>query len=158
MTTSGVVKSTTTSAPASETAEQAVALVDRRHQLEIVGGVDRLADLDAHPAPGTEHADPQRLGRVFSCSSVTGHNLSQSGRALRGRIRCLHRPATPDRRCRRPTPGAQTSGGEVAAPNGPTTASDIGRLSSSAARCVHVVHGDLVDPGAAARRRGIRSP
>jgi energy-coupling factor transport system ATP-binding protein len=35
-----------------------VVLVDGRHQLEVVGGLDRRAHLGAHLAAGTEHADP----------------------------------------------------------------------------------------------------
>ena len=78
MTTSGVVKSTTTSAPR-RGVEQPVALVDHRHEFEVVGGVDGLADLDAHPAAGTQHADPHRLGLLLQSR---GQPI-QSGRALR---------------------------------------------------------------------------
>ena len=42
-------------------AEQPVALVDHRDQLEVLGRVDRPAGLAAHPAAGAEHADPHRL-------------------------------------------------------------------------------------------------
>ena len=57
MTTSGWVKSTTTSAPASSTSIGSSAST-RGDQLEVVGRLDRLAHLGAHPPAGAEHADP----------------------------------------------------------------------------------------------------
>ena len=100
--------------------EQPVALVDHRHQVEVVGGVDRPAHLDAHPAAGTQHADPDRLVRALLLL------VSHGAQPIPAR-------PTADRPAGEPTMSQRRQPAKSLAPNGPTTASDIGRLSSSAA-------------------------
>jgi hypothetical protein len=56
------VKSTTTSAPASGQRRDVVARVDARHELQVVGGLDRGADLLADLAERAEHSHLERHG------------------------------------------------------------------------------------------------
>ena len=53
--------------------EQPVALVDHRHELEVVGGVDRPADLGTHAAPGAQHPYADRF-------TLVSHRLNLSHR------------------------------------------------------------------------------
>ena len=53
MTTSGWVKSTTASTPAATRSWSGVAEVDLGHELEVVGGLDRPADLRPDLAAGS---------------------------------------------------------------------------------------------------------
>ena len=55
MTASGVVKSTATSTPASDSSDERVADVDPGGQLEVVGGLDGAAHLAAHAAGRADH-------------------------------------------------------------------------------------------------------
>ena len=43
--------------------EHPVTGVDHRDQFHVVGGVDRLTHLGAHPATSSEHPDPDRVLR-----------------------------------------------------------------------------------------------
>ena len=47
-------------------AEQPVAGVNGRDEVQIVSRDDRLADLLAHPSARAEHTDPDRFGHCFS--------------------------------------------------------------------------------------------
>ena len=51
--------------------EQPVALVDHRHEFEVVGGVHGPAHLGAHAAARAQHADPDRLVDSSGSFSVT---------------------------------------------------------------------------------------
>ena len=93
--------------------EQPVALVDHRHQLQVVGGVDRLAHLEAHAAPGAEHADADRFLRRSSRRQFTSPRSAE----------------------RRPAFGPPPALGTDAGTPPPRTPSRPARRSRSARRC-----------------------
>ena len=93
--------------------EQPVAVVDHRDELEVVGGVDRLDHLGAHPAPGAEHPDVDerglaRRGAESDCWSGAG-GAGHRGQASRQQAPgCKTAPFSSARRAgRRALPGEQ---------------------------------------------------
>ena len=81
ITTSGWVKSTTASAPGRDQLLEVVAGVDRGHQLDVVGRLDRPADLRADLAAGAQHADPDLCPDL--CIVSCAHAVNRIGRAYR---------------------------------------------------------------------------
>src|SRR5699024_7398462 len=62
---------------------EAVAAPDARHQLEVLGGVDRSAGLGAHTAAGADHGDGDRAG----CILITaGHDGLRSPLGMMDRV------------------------------------------------------------------------